>query len=134
MQLRVCRWLIRCIRIRQLFFPPPSPPPFTLDCCRHRSVCLQRYCSCSSKRVRKQCNFPTNFSHGQGYLPFPVLRSLNQPHLGISRISRIHLQDLSDTKGTGHSVEERRDTKINLLSNRSKQGDSGAVLGVPLLI
>lgn len=60
---------------------------------------------------------------------FPWLISLNQPDRGISRISWIYSQELSDTKGTGDSAGESCDTKIKALSNGSKQGGCGPGCG-----
>lgn len=52
---------------------------------------------------------------------FPWLISLHPPDIGISRISRIYLRDLSDARGTGASTGESCDAKTNTLSSRSKQ-------------
>ena len=55
-----------------------------------------------------QCNFQLDSClNGNSLFNNLLLVFLNQPHLEISRISWIYLQDLSDMKGIGHSIEER---------------------------
>lgn len=119
MQLRVCRWLIRCIRIRQLFSCPPPPLHFGLL----QTESLPAEVVSKSNPVRQQRNFQHPWAVTLGFL-FAHFLQLTQ--YGDFQ----DFLDLLDMKGIGHSTEGGMSYRV-VISNRWKQETVRLCCGCP---